>query len=92
MSQISVNNLTFYYEGSFDNIFEHANFFLSIPTGNWALSAGTEKEKPPSCACFRKTGTTPTPEPSTLRLYSTTSPTPFPQKTVLSPPLHLPKP
>ena len=99
MAQIRVNDLTFAYEGSFDNIFEHATF--SIDT-NWKLGfigrngiifiAGTEKEKPPSCACFRKMGTTPTPEPSTLRLYSTTSPTPFPQKTVLSPPLHLPKP
>ncbi len=34
MSQISVNDLTFYYEGSFDNIFENASF--SIDT-NWKL-------------------------------------------------------
>ena len=34
MSQISVNGLTFYYEGSFDNIFENASF--SIDT-NWKL-------------------------------------------------------
>lgn len=34
MSQISVNNLTFYYEGSFDNIFENVSF--SIDT-NWKL-------------------------------------------------------
>ena len=34
MSQISVNSLTFYYEGSFDNIFENVSF--SIDT-NWKL-------------------------------------------------------
>ena len=34
MSQISVNNLTFSYEGSFDNIFEDVSF--SIDT-NWKL-------------------------------------------------------
>lgn len=34
MSQISVNDLTFYYEGSFDNIFENVSF--SIDT-NWKL-------------------------------------------------------
>ena len=34
MSQISVNDLTFYYEGSFDNIFEQVSF--SIDT-NWKL-------------------------------------------------------
>lgn len=34
MSQISINNLTFYYEGSFDNIFENVSF--SIDT-NWKL-------------------------------------------------------
>lgn len=34
MSNISVNNLTFYYEGSFDNIFENVSF--SIDT-NWKL-------------------------------------------------------
>lgn len=34
MAQISVNNLTFYYEGSFDNIFENVSF--SIDT-NWKL-------------------------------------------------------
>lgn len=34
MSQICVNNLTFYYEGSFDNIFENTSF--SIDT-NWKL-------------------------------------------------------
>lgn len=34
MSQISVNNLTFCYEGSFDNIFENVSF--SIDT-NWKL-------------------------------------------------------
>ena len=34
MSQISVNNLTFYYEGSFDNIFENVSF--SIDT-DWKL-------------------------------------------------------
>ncbi|MCM1048628.1 MAG: ABC-F type ribosomal protection protein [Clostridiales bacterium] len=34
MSQISVNNLTFYYDGSFDNIFENVSF--SIDT-NWKL-------------------------------------------------------
>lgn len=34
MSQIRVNNLTFYYEGSFDNIFENASF--SIDT-DWKL-------------------------------------------------------
>lgn len=34
MAQISVNNLTFYYEGSFDNIFEDVSF--SIDT-DWKL-------------------------------------------------------
>lgn len=34
MAQINVNNLTFYYEGSFDNIFENVSF--SIDT-NWKL-------------------------------------------------------
>ena len=34
MAQISVNDLTFYYEGSSDNIFEHVSF--SIDT-NWKL-------------------------------------------------------
>ena len=34
MAQISVNNLTFYYDGSFDNVFEQASF--SIDT-NWKL-------------------------------------------------------
>ncbi len=34
MAQISVNNLTFYYEGSFDNIFENMSF--SIDT-DWRL-------------------------------------------------------
>ncbi len=34
MAQISVNNLTFYYDGSFDNIFENVSF--SIDT-NWKL-------------------------------------------------------
>ena len=34
MSQISVRDLTFYYEGSFEHIFEHANF--SIDT-DWKL-------------------------------------------------------
>lgn len=34
MAQISINNLTFHYEGSFDNIFENVSF--SIDT-NWRL-------------------------------------------------------
>lgn len=34
MAQISVNNLTFYYDGSFDNVFEDVSF--SIDT-NWKL-------------------------------------------------------
>ncbi len=34
MAQISVNNLTFYYEGSFDNIFENVSFFLDT---DWKL-------------------------------------------------------
>lgn len=34
MSQISVNNLTFYYEGSFDNIFENVSFSLDT---DWKL-------------------------------------------------------
>lgn len=34
MAQISVNNLTFYYDGNFDNIFENVSF--SIDT-NWKL-------------------------------------------------------
>lgn len=34
MSQISVNDLTFYYEGSFDNIFENVSFSLDT---DWRL-------------------------------------------------------
>ena len=34
MSQIRVSDLTFHYEGSYDNIFEHASF--SIDT-DWKL-------------------------------------------------------
>lgn len=34
MAQISVNNLTFYYDGSFDNIFENVSFFIDT---NWKL-------------------------------------------------------
>ena len=34
MAQISVNNLSFYYDGSFDNVFENVTF--SIDT-NWKL-------------------------------------------------------
>lgn len=34
MSQISVNNLTFYYEGSYDNIFEDVSFQIDT---NWRL-------------------------------------------------------
>ncbi len=34
MARIGVNNLTFYYEGSFDNIFENVSF--SIDT-DWKL-------------------------------------------------------
>lgn len=34
MSQISVNNLTFYYEGSYDNIFEEASFQIDT---DWKL-------------------------------------------------------
>ena len=34
MAQISVNNLTFYYDGSFENVFENVSF--SIDT-NWKL-------------------------------------------------------
>lgn len=34
MAQINVNNLMFYYDGSFDNIFENVSF--SIDT-NWEL-------------------------------------------------------
>ena len=34
MAQISVNNLTFSYDGSFDNVFENVSF--SIDT-NWKL-------------------------------------------------------
>ena len=34
MAQISVNNLNFYYDGSFDNVFENVSF--SIDT-NWKL-------------------------------------------------------
>ena len=34
MSQISVNNLTFYYEGSYDNIFENVSFQLDT---DWKL-------------------------------------------------------
>ena len=34
MSQISVNNLTFYYEGSYDNIFEDVTFQIDT---DWKL-------------------------------------------------------
>ena len=34
MSQISVNNLTFYYEGSYDNIFENVSFNIDT---DWKL-------------------------------------------------------
>lgn len=34
MSQISVNHLTFYYEGSYDNIFEDVSFQIDT---NWKL-------------------------------------------------------
>lgn len=34
MSQINVNNLTFYYEGSYDNIFENVSFQLNT---DWKL-------------------------------------------------------
>ena len=34
MSQISVNNLTFYYEGSYDNIFENVSFTIDT---DWKL-------------------------------------------------------
>ena len=34
MSQISVNNLTFYYEGSYDNIFENVSFQIDT---DWKL-------------------------------------------------------
>ena len=34
MSLISVNNLTFYYEGSYDNIFENVSFQIDT---NWKL-------------------------------------------------------
>ena len=44
MAQINVSNLTFYYEGSFENIFENVSFLL-IQTGNWGLSEEMEKER-----------------------------------------------
>ena len=34
MSLISVNNLTFYYDGSYDNIFEDVSFQIDT---NWKL-------------------------------------------------------
>ena len=34
MSQISVNHLTFYYEGSYDNIFEDVSFQIDT---DWKL-------------------------------------------------------
>ena len=34
MAQISVNNLTFYHDGSFDNIFENVSFSID---SNWKL-------------------------------------------------------
>ena len=34
MAQISVNNLTFYYEGSYDNIFEDVSFAVDT---DWKL-------------------------------------------------------
>ena len=45
MSQISVNHLTFYYEGSYDNIFEDVSFQIDT---DWKLGLleGTEKERP----------------------------------------------
>ena len=34
MAQISVNNLTFHYEGSFENVFENVSFHIDT---NWKL-------------------------------------------------------
>ena len=34
MAQISINNLTFYYEGNFDNIFENVSFSINT---DWKL-------------------------------------------------------
>lgn len=44
MAQIQVNHLTFYYEGSYEEIFNDVSF-RSIRTGSWGLSAGTGEGK-----------------------------------------------
>lgn len=41
MAQINVNNLTFAYEGSFDNVFENTSF--SIDT-NWRLGVNVNEK------------------------------------------------
>ena len=42
MSQISVNHLTFYYEGSYDNIFEDVSFRIDT---DWKLGFMQEREE-----------------------------------------------
>lgn len=44
MSLINVTNLTFAYEGSYDNIFENVSFQL-IQIGNWGLLEEMEEER-----------------------------------------------
>jgi hypothetical protein len=43
MSLISVSNLTFAYDGSYDNVFENVSF--QIPIGNWGLQGETAGER-----------------------------------------------
>ena len=42
MSQICVNDLTFYYEGSYDNIFENVSFRIDT---DWKLGLMEEMEE-----------------------------------------------
>mgnify|MGYP000069118061 CR=1 FL=1 len=53
MSQITVSNLTFSYEGSYDNIFENVSFQLDT---DWKLGFigrnGKGKTTPPRYVCI----------------------------------------
>ena len=49
MSKIDVMDLTFAYEGSYDNIFEHVSFQLDT---DWK-TGGMGEEKPRFCAFCR---------------------------------------
>lgn len=51
MSLINVTNLTFAYEGSYQNIFENVNFQIDT---DWKLgfTEETEEERQPFSICF----------------------------------------